>query len=87
MAGTGVAAAGVVAAMPSARAAAPASDSPGAEKVTGIDVDGPVVAHVRDAATGEVSILHGDREVVVHDHELVARLTRTLAAPTSTQEV
>ncbi len=81
MAGTGVAAAGVAAAMPSARAAAP-----GAEKVTGIDVDGPVIAHVRDAATGEISIMHGNREVVVHDHELVARLTRTLAAASSTQE-
>ena len=87
MAGTGVAAAGVAAALPSARAATEGATGQANEKVTGVDVDGPVIAHVRDVATGEVAILHGEREVVVHDHELVARLTRNLATPTSTQEV
>jgi hypothetical protein len=37
-------------------------------------VAGPLVAYVRNAATGEVTILHGTREIVVHDPELVKRL-------------
>jgi hypothetical protein len=30
----------------------------------------------RDARKGDVSVMVGEREVVVHDPELVARLTR-----------
>jgi hypothetical protein len=37
---------------------------------------GPVMFHVLDAAAGEVSILHGESEVVVHDRALVARILR-----------
>ncbi|MEP6852479.1 MAG: hypothetical protein ABJA87_07475 [bacterium] len=70
IAGTGVAVAGVAAVMPSADAAAPPATAP--------DLDGPVVAVVRDVRTGEVSVLHGDREETVHDHALVARLTAAL---------
>ena len=33
-----------------------------------------VVAHVRNASTGEVAILAGDREVIKHDPALVGRL-------------
>jgi anti-sigma-K factor RskA len=36
----------------------------------------PLVAHVRDPATGTVVLYVGDREVVVHDHDLVRRLNR-----------
>lgn len=36
----------------------------------------PLVAHVRDTATGTVVIYLGDEEVVVHDHDLVRRLNR-----------
>lgn len=35
-----------------------------------------LVAHVRDAASGEIAILVGDREVIVRDRELVARLVQ-----------
>lgn len=35
---------------------------------------GPVVAYVRDAASGEVVIMQGVNEVVVKDSKLVARL-------------
>ena len=35
---------------------------------------GPVVAHVRDARTGEIDIYSGDRQVTVHDRALAARL-------------
>ena len=37
---------------------------------------GPTVAHVRDAATGEVAIMTGTQEIVVRDPELVDRLLR-----------
>jgi hypothetical protein len=36
--------------------------------------DGPVVAYVHDARTGEISVLAGDREVHVHDRKLAARI-------------
>ncbi|HET7474731.1 MAG TPA: hypothetical protein VFJ97_01755 [Dermatophilaceae bacterium] len=35
-----------------------------------------LVAHVADARSGKVSLLIGEHEVVVHDRDLVARLTR-----------
>jgi hypothetical protein len=37
-------------------------------------VGSDVVAHVRDASTGDVSIMVGDREVVSRDPQLVGRL-------------
>lgn len=70
LAGAGAATAGVAA----ATAAIPAA---GAAPVTlPADASGGLVAHVNDVATGEVSLLVGDDEVVVHDRELVARLAR-----------
>ena len=36
----------------------------------------PLVAYVRDAHTGEVAVMIGEQEVVVHDHELAARIAR-----------
>lgn len=35
---------------------------------------GPVVAFVRDAATGEVVVMVGERQVVVHDTDLARRI-------------
>jgi hypothetical protein len=44
--------------------------------------DEPVMFCVRDARRGEVSILHGTSEVVVHDRDLVARVMNAAhAAP------
>jgi hypothetical protein len=37
-------------------------------------VGSDVVAHVRDASTGEVSVMVGTSEVVYHDPQLVGRL-------------
>lgn len=34
----------------------------------------PLVAYIRDAANGEISLMIGEREVVIRDHDLVARL-------------
>ncbi len=39
----------------------------------------PVVAYVRDPASGEISLMTGDREVVVHDRKLAARLSAAAA--------
>ncbi len=35
-----------------------------------------VVAYVKNPATGEISVMTGDREVIVHDRKLAARLSR-----------
>ncbi len=38
----------------------------------------PLIAHVRDLATGEISLLTGTREVTVLDPKLAASLVRAL---------
>lgn len=43
-------------------------------------VTGRVMVCVHDARRGEVSILQGSREVVVQDHQLVARVMRAARA-------
>jgi hypothetical protein len=68
VAGVGAAAAGVAVAAPAAAASAPKTPDIG-------DASGPLVAYVKDVRTGELALLVGDREVVVHDKDLVARLT------------
>jgi len=37
---------------------------------------GPVMFSITDAKAGEVSILHGSSEVIVHDRQLVDRIMR-----------
>ena len=37
---------------------------------------GSVVAYVRDAKTGEISVMAGDRSVQVHDRQLARRIAR-----------
>jgi anaerobic selenocysteine-containing dehydrogenase len=79
-AGTGAAAVGVGAAIgPIARADAQSASS-ATPPTPAAGVDGPFVAYVTDVASGEVTIIHGDREVVVHDHAIVAALTHRLSA-------
>jgi hypothetical protein len=34
----------------------------------------PVVAYVQDPEAGVLHLMHGDREVIVEDHDLVARI-------------
>jgi hypothetical protein len=41
----------------------------------------PLVAYVRDARTGEVAVMEGEREVVVHDRTLAARIARAAHRP------
>jgi hypothetical protein len=73
-----VVAAGVVSAMPAlpsavnaAEAEAPAADS----AVSDTDaLSGPLIAHVKDLQTGEVSLYSGEREFSIVDRGLAARL-------------
>jgi hypothetical protein len=37
---------------------------------------GPLVAHVRDAASGEISLLVGTREIKLHNPELVRQFVK-----------
>ena len=39
-------------------------------------VNGPLIAHVSDVATGEVALLLGSREITFRDPQLVARLIK-----------
>jgi hypothetical protein len=40
----------------------------------------PLVAHIKDVATGEISLFHGEQEVVIRDPSLARRLA-TSARP------
>lgn len=42
------------------------------------DPDGPVVAHLRDARTGELDIFAGTSQTRVHDPRLAAQLIRAI---------
>jgi hypothetical protein len=68
----GVAAMGLIAGpstlVEAAQNAADASDGPMSSE--------PMTAYVRDAATGEISVMVGHREVVTKDPQLIRRLQR-----------
>ena len=75
-----VAAAGVVASNPGLASAlsiggseAPAADSAIADAAAGTMTE-PLVAHVRDLASGEISVYSGTQEVVFRDPGLAHRL-------------
>jgi hypothetical protein len=70
-AGTGAAAAAAIATAPGAFAA-PDHSRPDAAEPDGE----PLVAYIDDVASGRLSILFGEEEVVVQDADLVRRLTR-----------
>jgi hypothetical protein len=78
-----VAAAGVLSSVPglSSLLGATESDLPaGDAAVAGTDESAalthPLVAHVRDVSTGEISLFNGTREIVVRDPQLAGRLVR-----------
>jgi hypothetical protein len=45
-----------------------------AEVPEGASLSEPVFAHVRDLASGEISLFVGEREITIQDPQLVARL-------------
>jgi len=71
----GAASLGVLAAVPSVALASHGHH--GAEMaLTKAELAEPMVAHVRNAATGEIAILVGTREIIIHDRAIVARLVK-----------
>jgi hypothetical protein len=79
-----IAAAGVLSSVPglsglvgAAEADAPALDASVAGAEGGAaNLSEPLVAHVRDFSTGEISLFNGTREVIVRDPQLARHLVR-----------
>ena len=74
-----VAAAGVATAMPGLVSGLVAAEEEGPEAASAFEGEAatmtePLVAHVRDLATGEIGVFSGTQEVVFHDPSLAARL-------------
>jgi hypothetical protein len=75
-----VATIGVMASVPTALAAI--TEAPQATETAETDLsslslaEGPVIAHISNLATGEISLLSGTREIVFRDPDLVMRLLR-----------
>jgi hypothetical protein len=59
-----------------ALSSAAAADEPELRHDEAADVPGPVLVDIKDAATGEVEILVGEREVSFTDKALVAKVLR-----------
>lgn len=69
MAGAGTVAVGVAALAPAASASTPTRGG-------AVAVSGPVVAYIHDVSKGELAVMIGEREVIVHDPDLVNRLAQ-----------
>ena len=78
--GLSAAAAGAAVAVAAPRVLSAAAPAP-ARDLNGVELDGPLVAHVRSVATGEVSLMVGTTETVVRDRELVNRLLGAAVNP------
>ncbi len=74
----GAAAVGVLGTVPGLSIAASDTAEVDTSEVSPVTLSEPMVAHVRDFATGEVSIMSGAREFIVRDPQLVARLLKAL---------
>ena len=74
-----VAAAGVATAMPGLASGLVATEEEAPEAASVVEggastMTEPLVAHVRDLATGEIGLFSGIQEIVFHDPTLAARL-------------
>jgi hypothetical protein len=82
--GMAVAAAGVLSSVPglsglitAGETEAPAADASLAGSEAGAaSLSEPLVAHVRDLSTGEISLFNGTREVIVRNTQLASQLAR-----------
>ena len=76
----GVATIGVLSTLPTlavvSESEAPAVTSAAETELSATALSEPMVAHVRDLSTGEISLLVGTREIFFRDPELVVRLLR-----------
>jgi hypothetical protein len=52
------------------------SGAAGDAETAGADLTSPLVAHVKDLQTGEISLYQGERQVIYKDPALAARLYR-----------
>ena len=74
-----VAAAGVVTSVPGLASGLVAAEEEAPEAASAVEGEAavmtePLVAHVRDLATGEIGLFSGTQEIVFHDPTLAARL-------------
>jgi hypothetical protein len=75
-----VATIGVMASVPAALTAM--TDAPQVTETAGTDLssiplaDGPLIAHISNLATGEISLLSGTQEIIFRDPDLVMRLLK-----------
>jgi hypothetical protein len=69
------AAAGAVTVLPTI-ASAHASTTLSAHEVSSAAAHGPIIAHIKDVARGEIALLVGEREIVIRDRVLVRRLVK-----------
>jgi len=76
----GAAAVGAAVAFDPATAAA-ATSTGSTELPAGAAERGPIVAYIDDVHSGDISVLVGDRSVVVHDPAFVAALAHAAARP------
>jgi hypothetical protein len=80
--GSGVAAAGVLAALPALPGRVSATRKPATVHTRGVAAPagraatGPLVVHIPDPRSGEIHLMFGTREVVRKDAALVGRLVR-----------
>jgi hypothetical protein len=56
------------------------ASAPPALAMDNVTLGGPMVVHIRDLATAEVSMMVGAQEMVYRDPDLVARLVKTANA-------
>ncbi|MEZ0092429.1 hypothetical protein [Streptacidiphilus sp. EB129] len=65
-----------------ASARARATHDAAANHVDAVRHEGPLMAYVKNARTGEIAVMVGEREVVRHDPQLAAQLSRIAAGAT-----
>ncbi len=83
-----VAGAGMLAAVPMsgllpelmgpAEAAAPAADAGTADLAQGGEIGDTLIAHIRNLGTGEIGVMQGTNEVVIHDPQMAAKLAQAI---------
>jgi hypothetical protein len=79
-----VAAGGVVSAVPGLGSLLQATESDAPEvsaaatdtEIAAADSGGPIVAHLKDLQTGEISLYQGEREFTLNDRAMAAKLFR-----------
>jgi anaerobic selenocysteine-containing dehydrogenase len=78
--GATAAAAGALVAVPKGMSRVQSKSAAGtsarAKSAARAKADRALVVHVPDTRKGELRVMAGDRQVVIHDRDLVARLTR-----------